>query len=245
MLNEFCLSNQKIFGDNENKKLSELCEFIKTGKNKPTDNKTGTLYPYYGTGSITGYTDEYLYDGYYILTARNGTIGNCFLTDGKFFPSDHIFVIDIKDKCLMKYVYYILSNNEKLDKLKTGVGIPNITKGTLENLLISVPSLERQKEIVEYCEYNDTLIKQLEKEIENNKKQAQQFITGIVKAQVKEDVEEQTETSSVNTEPIDEVQNEIIYVEEEVIIEPKPKVKKIVVKKIKKPLVIVEEDIEV
>ena len=233
-LNEFCLSNQKIFGENENKKLGELCEFIKTGKNKPTDNKTGILYPYYGTGSITGYTDEYLYDGYYILTARNGTIGNCFLTDGKFFPSDHIFVIDIKDKCLMKYVYYILSNNEKLDKLKTGVGIPNITKGTLENLIIQVPSLERQQEIVEYCEYNDTLIKQLEKEIENNKKQAQQFITGIVKAQVQ--IEEQSDTSSVNTEPIDEVQNEIVSVEP-----PKLKVKKIV-KKLKKPLVVKEDN---
>ena len=189
-LNEFCLSNQKIFGENQNRKLGELCEFIKTGKNKPTDNKTGTLYPYYGTGSITGYTDEYLYDGYYILTARNGTIGNCFLTEGKFFPSDHIFVIDIKDKCLMKYVYYILSNNEKLDKLKTGVGIPNITKGTLENLIIQVPSLERQKEIVEYCEYNDTLIKQLGKEIENNKKQAQQFITDIVKSHKSEIIED-------------------------------------------------------
>jgi type I restriction-modification system DNA methylase subunit/restriction endonuclease S subunit len=187
-LNEFCLSNQKIFGENENKKLGELCEFIKTGKNKPTDNKTGTLYPYYGTGSITGYTDEYLYDGYYILTARNGTIGNCFLTEGKFFPSDHIFVIDIKDKCLMKYVYYILSNNEKLDKLKTGVGIPNITKETLEDLKIPVPSLERQREIVEYCEYNDALIQQLEKEIENNKRLAQQFITGIVKAHVQHEI---------------------------------------------------------
>jgi len=33
----------------------------------------------------------------------------------------------------------------------------------------------------EYCEYNDTLIKQLEKEIDNNKKQAKQFIIDIVK----------------------------------------------------------------
>ncbi len=41
--------------------------------------------------------------------------------------------------------------------------------------------------------------------------------------------------------PIDEDQNEIVSVEEEVIIEPKPKVKKIV-KKVKKPLVIVEEN---
>ena len=190
-LNEFCLNNQKMYGDNKNKKLGDLCDFIKTGKNKPTDNKTGTLYPYYGTGSITGYTNEYLYDGYYILTARNGTIGNCFLTEGKFFPSDHIFVIDIKDKCLMKYVYYILSNNDKLDKLKTGIGIPNITKGILENLIIPVPSQEKQKEIVEYCENNNILIEQLEKEIENNIKQAQLFMSGIVKAKDQEQDQEQ------------------------------------------------------
>ena len=232
-LNEYCLNNQKLFGNNKNTKLGELCEFIKTGKNKPTDNKTGTLYPYYGTGSITGYTDEYLYDGYYILTARNGTIGNCFLTEGKFFPSDHIFVIDIKDKCLMKYVYYILSNNEKLDKLKTGVGIPNITKGTLENLIIPVPSLNKQKEIVEYCEYNDNLIKQLEKEIENNKQLAQQFITEIVKSHIQTE-----ELDDINSETIEV--KEDIEAEEEFVIEPKPKVKKN--KKINPSFDIVEDD---
>jgi type I restriction-modification system DNA methylase subunit/restriction endonuclease S subunit len=190
MLNEYCLKNQTSFGANEVKTLGEVCEFIKTGKNKPSDNKTGTLYPYYGTGSITGYTDEYLYDGYYILTARNGTIGNCFLTKGRFFPSDHIFVIDIKDKCLMKYVYYILSNNEQLDKLKTGVGIPNITKDILENFKIPIPSLAKQKKIVEYCESNDKLILQLEREIEENKLIAQEFITSFVKA------DSETETES-------------------------------------------------
>ena len=123
------------------------------------------------------------------------------------------------------------------DACKIGINQENFYK-----LKIPVPSLERQNEIVVYCEYNDTLVKQLEKEIENNKKQGQRFITGIVKAYVH--TEEQSDTSSVNTESIDEVQNEIVSVEEEVIIEPKPKVKKIV-KKVKKTLVIVEEDNEV
>jgi len=54
----------------------------------------------------------------------------------------------------------------------------------LQNLKIPIPLLERQKEIIEYCEYNDILIKQLEKEIENNKKLAQQFISNIVKTQI-------------------------------------------------------------
>jgi hypothetical protein len=123
-----------------------------------------------------------------------------------------------------------------------GAQYPAVSFDDFETIKIPVPSIERQKEIVDYCEYNDTLIKQLKKEIKNNKKQAQQFITSIVKAHMKEDMEEQNETSSVNTEPIDEIQNEIVSVEEEVIIEPKPKIKKIV-KKVKKLLVIVEEDI--
>ena len=75
----------------------------------------------------------------------------------------------------------------------------------------------------------------MQEEIELNKQFANNIISGIVK---------KDDTSSVNTEPIDECQNEIALVEEEVIIEPKPKVKKIV-KKVKKPLVIVEEDNEV
>jgi hypothetical protein len=49
---------------------------------------------------------------------------------------------------------------------------------TLKQSKSQIPSLERQQEIVEY---NDKLIKQLEKEIENNKNQAKLFINSIVK----------------------------------------------------------------
>ena len=73
-----------------------MCEYIKTGKNKTPDNKKGSLYPYYGTAEITGYTDYYLFEGKHILVARNGTMGNCFLVDTKRYPSDHIFVIKNK-----------------------------------------------------------------------------------------------------------------------------------------------------
>jgi restriction endonuclease S subunit len=137
---------------------------------------------------------------------------------------------------LSKYLYYIMTSNYISDNLISkakGAQYPAVSFDDFETIKIPLPSIERQKEIVDYCEYNDTLIKQLETEIENNKKQAQQFITGIVKAQVQ--TEEHDNTCSVNIEPI----NEIVY-----IIEPKPKVKTIV-KKVKKPLVIVEEDNEV
>ena len=77
----------------------------------------------------------------------------------------------------------------------------------LKSIKIHIPSIERLKEIVEYFEYNDTLIKQLEKEIENNKKQAQQFITGIVKSQVQVDKPE--DASSITTEPTNDLLEEV------------------------------------
>jgi hypothetical protein len=139
----------------------------------------------------------------------------------------------------MKYVYYILSNNEKLNQLKTGVGIPNITKGTLETLKIHIPSLERQKEIVEYCEFNDTLIQQLEKEVEQNKKQANLFISGIVKTAVGvAPIENELVEEAPPTPIVEEVPN----VEEEVVavVKEAPKPKKLV-KKIKLKIATSEE----
>jgi restriction endonuclease S subunit len=49
-----------------------------------------------------------------------------------------------------------------------------------KQIKISIPPLERQQQIVEYCEQNDALIKQLENEIENNKNQAEQFIKNFI-----------------------------------------------------------------
>jgi type I restriction enzyme S subunit len=257
-LNEFCLSNQKIFGENVVKTLEELCNMsVKGNTNSKEISNTGE-YPFYkaSVSNPSGTHNTFCFDDIeYLLFIKSGGnssnplslshgIGKVYLVNGKSSGNTEVVKIKNNELVMLKYLYYYLQNEQlniqKLAKYSTNLG--HIDMNRFKEFKIPVPSFERQKEIVEYCEYNDTLINQLEKEIENNKKQAQQFITGIVKAQVQ--TEEQSDTSSVNTEPIDEVQNEIVSVEEEIIIEPKPKVKKIV-KKVKKPLVIVEEDNEV
>ena len=88
----------------------------------------------------------------------------------------------IENISLKYYYYYFNSIITQIEFYNKGVANKTLDIELLSSTLkIPIPSLERQKEIVEYCEYNDTLIKQLEKDNENNKKQAQQFITGIVK----------------------------------------------------------------
>jgi type I restriction enzyme, S subunit len=242
-LNEFCLNNQKIFGENVVKTLGEVCNF-KNGKGIKKDTLVEGEYPVIGGGQKPmGFHNEYNTNENTILCSSSGAYAG-FISkyDKKVWASDCFSIIP-KDKYIENnYLYYLLKiTQDKIYKSQTGTAQPHVYSKDLQDLKIPIPSLERQKEIVEYCEYNDTLIKQLEKEIENNKKQAQQFITGIVKAQVKGDVEEQTETSSVNTE-INEVIQDTLPIEEEIVIEPKPKTKIIIKKKVKKPLVIVEDE---
>jgi type I restriction-modification system DNA methylase subunit/restriction endonuclease S subunit len=130
-------------------KLGDLVT-ISTGKNKTPDDKKGTMYPYYGTSGVTGYTDHFLEDGEYILTARNGTIGNTFLIKGKSYPSDHMFTLRTNEKCLLKYIYYwMISNKKVMENLANVTTIPGITRASLVEIQIPLPSLERQQQIVE------------------------------------------------------------------------------------------------
>jgi type I restriction enzyme S subunit len=245
-LNEFCLSNQQIFGENVAKTLGEVCNFLNGKKRNASEAIENGKYKFI-TCSIQGYSylNEYDFEEKaLIINSINGS-GKCMIyCADKYSTTNNNFHFKVtnKEQYITEYIYYYLYHNiNLLEDGFIGANQKKISKEYISGVKIPVPSLDKQKEIVEYCEYNDTLIKQLEKEIENNKKQAQQFITGIVKAQIQTE-EEHHDTSS---EPIDELQNEIVSVEEEVVIEPKPKTEIIIKKKVKKPLVIVEEYNEV
>ena len=222
-LNEFCLNNQKIFGENVVKTLGEVCDKICSGKFNSKDCKISGKYPFYTNKAINpeGYTDDFCFDyeKYFIIIKDGGAgdkkygehigLGKVFKVNGKSAGTSHQYALIPKKDFNYDYLYQYLKfiKNDIMDLAHYTTGLGCIKKGDIESLKIPIPSLERQQEIVEYCEYNDILIKQLEKEIENNKKQAHQFITGIVKAQVQ--TEEQSDTSSVNNDPNDEVHNEI------------------------------------
>ena len=241
-LNEFCLNNQKIFGENVVKILGEVCE-VNQGNSLTKTEMIDGIYNVIGGGKIIGKHNQKNRDGNDFTLTRVGDININYLNK-PYYLTDNGFSLKSKQEDIMtKYIYYLLShNNDYLTNLYQGTAQKVISKTNLKSIKIPVPSLDKQQEIVVYCEFNDTLIKQLEKEIENNKRLAQQFITGIIKSQLQ--TKEHDDTSSVNTEQIDQVHDEIASAEEEeVIIEPKPKVKKIV-KKVKKNLVIVEENNE-
>ena len=207
-LNEFCLNNQKMYGKNEIKILGEVCEVNQGNSLTKTDMNNGT-YDVIGGGKIIGKHDQKNRDGKEFTLTRVGDI-NINYIDKPYYLTDNGFSLKSNKVDIMtKYIYYIFSQNKDyLINLYQGTAQKVISKTNLKSIKIPIASLERQQKIVEYCENNDNLIKLLEKEIENNKKQAQLFMSGIVKAKVQE---------QVNNELIDKDQQENI-------IEPKTKV---------------------
>jgi type I restriction-modification system DNA methylase subunit len=235
-LNEFCLNTQKMFGENVVKTLGEVCSIDYGTRIVKKDNTEGE-YPVYGSGRAMFSTETFNREGYNILIGRFALSLGCvrFVNEKIFLNDSGLSVKPKTDMLLHKYIgYYLFHNQNIIYNCARGTAQKNLEMDIFKSIKIPIPPLEKQQEIVDYCEYNDTLIKQLEKEIENNKKQAEKCITSIVKAQV---LEEQDDTISVNTEPIDEITS----IEEEIIIEPKTKV--IIKKKVKKPLVIEDEDV--
>lgn len=182
-LNEFCLNNQKIFGENVVKTLGEVCS-IDYGTRIVRKNNVEGEYPVYGSGRAMFSTETFNREGFNILIGRFALSLECvrFVNEKIFLNDSGLSIKPKTDILLHKYIgYYLLHNQNIIYNCARGTAQKNLEMDIFKSIKIPIPSLERQKEIVEYCEYNDKLVKQLEKEIENNKKQSQQFITGIVK----------------------------------------------------------------
>jgi type I restriction enzyme M protein len=188
------------------KTLGEVCEIIKGEKKKSKYGKENGLFPLYYC-SILGnlYLDTYDYTGEGIIINKTNGSGKAMVYFGndKYNVGQTTLHFKSKNSTLYtKYVYYYLFNNiELLQKYYKGPHQKSIAEEDLFKIKIPIPSLERQKEIVEYCDINDALIKQLEKDIENNKIQVRVCINSIVKmgsAEIDDAISEASRTSETN-----------------------------------------------
>ena len=248
-LNEFCLNNQKVFGDNEMKTLGDVCEF-KNGKGIKKENLIIGNYPVIGGGqNPMGLHNEYNTNENVILCSSSGAYaGYISKYDKKVWASDCFSIIPKNKLINNTYLYFTLklSLQNKIYKSQTGTAQPHIYSKNLINIKIPIPSLEIQKEIIEYCDFNSNLIQQLEKEIEQNKTQANQFLSNIIKhIPLKQD--ELSDNNFIDTEELEpelglELELELeLEQEQEPEPEPEPNSKpepepEIVVKVIKKKI---------
>ncbi len=132
------------------KHIREINEEIKTGLPIRKDYRIEDgAYPYYGANGIIGFMDEYTHDGLYLVIGQDGYIGNHYVVEGKFWGSNHNWVLKLKsgyDYLFVKAALDVL----KYDYLITGGVIPKLTKEALESIRIPIPPLSKQKEIADH-----------------------------------------------------------------------------------------------
>lgn len=127
-------------------KLKEISVNIFSGKNK--ERLSNGKYNVYGSTGVISTTNNAVYEKEQILIARVGAnAGYVHIACGKYDVSDNTLIIDLKDNINLKYVYYQLSNMN-LHKYAKGGGQPLVTASQIKELEIVLPSMEKQKEIV-------------------------------------------------------------------------------------------------
>ena len=137
---------KQLFMDNQNWRTVRIGELLRIGNGKDYKHLGIGKIPVYGTGGQMLLVNDYLYDGESVCIGRKGTIDTPMFLKGKFWTVDTLFyTYDFKD-VLPKFCYYLfLQINWKL--YNEGTGVPSLSKSTIENIKVKIPSLEQQQKI--------------------------------------------------------------------------------------------------
>ena len=162
----------------ENKNLGDICEF-KNGKGIKKEDLISGEYAVIGGGQKPmGFHNKFNTNEDTILCSSSGAYSG-FINkyNIKTWISDCFSIIPFYENINNSYLYYYLKFiQNKIYKLQTGSGQPHVYSKDISTINIKIPSLEKQKEIIEYLDYNSDIIKNLEKEIEFNKNKSYECI---------------------------------------------------------------------
>ena len=159
----------------EYKELKDIC-VIKKGVQL---NKEKLLeeaeYPVINGGILpSGYWNDYNVKENTITISQGGaSAGYVQYISTKFWAGAHCYYLELKDKNInYRYIYHFIKmKQDKLTSSQVGAGIPSVEKKILENLLIPVPPLEVQDEIVRILDNFTALTAELTAELTARKKQ--------------------------------------------------------------------------
>lgn len=165
----------------EFKPLGEVCEIKRGIRVVKNELKTEGTIPVYQNSLVPlgFYTKSNVkaFSTYIIAAGAAGDIGFSMIP---YWGADDCYSIICNDTLIDKYVYYILDNNKILIKSKVRkASIPRLSKKDIEQLIIPVPPIEVQQEIVNildrFANYAAELQEKLQAELQARKEQYEYY----------------------------------------------------------------------
>ena len=159
--------------------LSEITTTFRGEYITKKDSIEGSIPVILGGQEPAYYVEKGNHSGEVVVVSRSGVSAgfvsywneDIFITDGFGFETN-------PDKMLPRFLYYYLKNQEhSLNALKRGAGVPHINAQSLNNLLIPVPSIVEQEEVVCVLILDNftSLEAELEAELEARRKQYEYY----------------------------------------------------------------------
>ncbi len=162
----------------EIKKLGDICKVLDS-KRRPITKKdrVSGIYPYYGATGIQDYIDNYIFDGLFVLVGEDGAKWGAndktsFLVTGKCWVNNHAHVLEINKTTSPQWVIYYL-NHKDLNEYITGAVVPKLNQQALRNILIPIPPLPIQNQIVKELDTLQAIITKKKAQLEELDKLAQ------------------------------------------------------------------------
>lgn len=160
----------------EYKKLGEVCEILDSQR-KPVTKKDRTAgqYPYYGANGIQDYVDKFIFDGIFLLVGEDGSVvtehGSPVIhwATGKIWVNNHAHILKEKEELRLRFLFHYLQT-VNIRHLVKGVP-PKLNQKNLLEILIPVPPLAIQNEIVKLLDNFTELTAELTAELQLRKKQ--------------------------------------------------------------------------
>lgn len=162
----------------EFRKLGEVCKIFRGKRLTTRDLHADGEYPVFHGGIEP--------IGFYITNNREanstmvinvgasaGTVGFC---NKKFWSSDGCFCFTHNSILNQKYLFFVLQSIEPLIKSKVRkAGIPTLDNKEVERLIIPIPPLEIQNEIVRILDTFTSQIEELQAELQARKEQYEYY----------------------------------------------------------------------
>jgi len=133
------------------KSLAELCKMYQPKTLSKKQLKADGKYSVYGANGIIGKYDKYNHEeAQLLITCRGATCGSINISEPFSWINGNAMVIQPnKSEILREYLEYLFKGPINLSKITTGAAQPQITRETLNPILISYPSLIEQRRIVD------------------------------------------------------------------------------------------------
>jgi restriction endonuclease S subunit len=121
-------------------------------------------------------------------------MGNCFLVEGKIYPSDHIFIIKNKDQYNISFIFYLIKElSSEIQNKSNGSTIKGISKENLSTIKIKLP---KNKQLIKDF---DSLFQQI-KTLQTELKEAEELYKKLIK-----ELSEEAIPSNKQIEEIEEI----------------------------------------